>query len=105
MPAATRRSSTGSTGSRSKLEPGDIAAAWMESSLVHGEGDLFGEPFALTDDERRFLVALYRQDRAGRRVVQRALLGRAKAAPAPRAHARLRTRYAWSGRYCNDTGH
>jgi len=50
----------------------------MESSLVHGEGDLFGEPFRLTDDERRFLVALYRQDRAGRRVVQRALLGRAK---------------------------
>ena len=50
----------------------------MEQSLVHGEGDLFGEPFQLTEDERRFLRALYAQDRKGNRKVQRALLGRAK---------------------------
>lgn len=51
---------------------------WMERSLVHGEGDLFGEPFRVTDNQRQFLRALYRQDRHGVRVVQRALLGRAK---------------------------
>lgn len=76
MPAATRNSSRSSKGKR--LEPGDIAAAWMEASLVHGEGDLFGEPFRLTADERSFNRALYAQDRAGQRRVQRALLGRAK---------------------------
>lgn len=72
MPSGTRSSSP-----RSKPEPGDIAAAWIEASLVHGEGDRFGEPFRVTDDQRRFLRALYRM-KAGRRVVQRALLGRAK---------------------------
>lgn len=76
MPVATQRSSRNSNSGR--FEPGDIAAAWMEASLVHGEGDLFGEPFRLTDDERRFLRKLYAQDRGGRRKVQRALLGRAK---------------------------
>jgi phage terminase large subunit-like protein len=49
----------------------------MEASLVHGEGDLFGEPFRVTDDQRQFLRRLYRR-RGGRRVAQRALLGRAK---------------------------
>jgi phage terminase large subunit-like protein len=72
LPSGTRSSSP-----RSKLDPGDIAAAWIEASLVHGEGDLFGEPFRLTEDQRRFLRDLYRMQ-SGRRVVQRALLGRAK---------------------------
>lgn len=79
MPVATRSSSRSSSkGAGSRITPGDIVAAWMEASLVHGEGDLFGEPFRLTADERRFVTALYAQDRAGRRKVQRALLGRAK---------------------------
>ena len=76
MPVATRRSSQSSgTG---KAEPGDVVALWMERSLVHGEGDLFGQPFRVTDDQLAFLRRLYRQDRSGRRITQRALLGRAK---------------------------
>jgi phage terminase large subunit-like protein len=81
LPVATQRSSRSSKtsgGRGSRVAPGDLAAAWMEASLVHGDGDLFGEPFRLTDDERRFLRSLYGQDRRGDRKVQRALLGRAK---------------------------
>lgn len=58
---------------------GPLIAAWMEESLVHGEGDWFGEPFTLTDQQRGFLDRLYRYDVAtGRRLVRRCLLGRAK---------------------------
>lgn len=79
MPVATPRSSKRS-GSR-KPEPtyGPLAAAWMEANLVHGEGDLFGQPFRLTGDQRRFLDRLFRYDRrTGRLRVRIALLGRAK---------------------------
>lgn len=58
---------------------GPLAAAWMEANLVHGEGDLFGQPFRCTDDQRRFLDRLLRYDpKSGRLIVRRALLGRAK---------------------------
>jgi len=58
---------------------GPLAVAWMEANLVHGEGDLFGQPFQCTDDQRRFLDNLLRYDpKSGRLIVRRALLGRAK---------------------------
>jgi len=58
---------------------GPLAAAWMEANLVHGEGDLFGQPFRCTDDQRQFLDKLLRYDpKTGRLIVRRALLGRAK---------------------------
>jgi phage terminase large subunit-like protein len=51
----------------------------MEANLVHGEGDLFGQPFRCTDDQRQFLDKLLRYDpKTGRLIVRRALLGRAK---------------------------
>jgi phage terminase large subunit-like protein len=51
----------------------------MAESLVHGEGDRFGEPFEPTGPQCRFLDRLYRYDPTTRRlVVRRALLGRAK---------------------------
>lgn len=53
-------------------------AAWIEASVVHGEGDKFGDPFILTSDQRRFLDRLLIHDKAGRLIVRRAVLGRAK---------------------------
>jgi len=51
----------------------------MEANLVHGEGDLFGQPFRCTNDQRQFLDRLLRYDaKTGRLIVRRALLGRAK---------------------------
>lgn len=58
---------------------GPLAAAWIEANVVHGEGDLFGEPFVVTEDQRRFLDRLLRYEvKSGRLIVRRALLGRAK---------------------------
>ncbi len=57
---------------------GPLAAAWIESNVVHGEGDKCGHPFVCTADQRRFLDRLLRHDAAGRLIVRRALLGRAK---------------------------
>lgn len=80
MPTATRSSSKRS--GRPRVEHptyGPLAAAWIEANLVHAEGDLFGQPFKCTDDERQFLDRLLRYDPAtGRLIVRRALLGRAK---------------------------
>ena len=80
MPVATRNSSSSSK-RRSGADPtyGPLAAAWIEANVVHGEGDLFGQPFLLTDDQRGFLDRLLRYDQAtGRLIVRRAVLGRAK---------------------------
>jgi phage terminase large subunit-like protein len=53
--------------------------AWIEKNVVHGEGDLFGEPFILTADQRNFLDNLLRFDpKTHRLIVRRAVLGRAK---------------------------
>jgi phage terminase large subunit-like protein len=80
LPPATRSSSRRST-SRRKPAPtyGPLAAAWIEANVVHGEGDLFGEPFILTADQRHFLDNLLRFDpKTHRLIVRRAVLGRAK---------------------------
>jgi phage terminase large subunit-like protein len=50
----------------------------MERNLVHGPGDVQGEPFRLPGYLRRFLYRLYAVDPSGRRIVRRALLGVAK---------------------------
>lgn len=58
---------------------GPLAVAWMEANLVHGEGDLFGQPFRCTGDQRQFLDKLLRYEpKSGRLIVRKALLGRAK---------------------------
>lgn len=46
---------------------------------MHGEGDHFGQPFVLTDDQKQFLDRLLVYDaKTGRLIVRRALLGRGK---------------------------
>ncbi len=50
----------------------------MERNLVHGPGDVQGEPFRLPGYLKRFLFRLYAVDPSGRRIVRRALLGVAK---------------------------
>ena len=57
---------------------GPEVCSWMESVLVHGEGDFFGEPFRLTDDQARFLYQWYEYADGGRYRYRRALLGRPK---------------------------
>lgn len=82
MPSATVSSSKRS-GRRTPPSPpptyGPLAVAWIEANVVHGEGDLFGEPFRCTDDQRAVLDRLLVYDpRTGRLLIRRAVLGRAK---------------------------
>jgi phage terminase large subunit-like protein len=52
---------------------------WYETYLVHGPGDVMGEPIELDDEFYEFLVRAYRIDpETGRRVYRRAFLSRAK---------------------------
>lgn len=78
MPVATRSSSKRSGRGVPDRTYGPLAAAWIEANVVHGEGDLFGQPFRCTADQRQFLDKLLRYDDSGRLIVRRAVLGRAK---------------------------
>lgn len=51
---------------------------WAETFLVHGPGDVQGEPLKLTDEACGFLVRAYQLDEHGRRLVRRAALYRPK---------------------------
>jgi hypothetical protein len=52
---------------------------WIETYLVHGPGDVQGEPIHLDDELATFLLRCYALDPAtGRRLVDEALLSRAK---------------------------
>jgi RNA polymerase-binding transcription factor DksA len=56
---------------------------WMEAYLPHGPGDVQGEPWELDDEFALFILWAYRvypkgHARAGRRMVQRAILSRPK---------------------------
>lgn len=46
---------------RGQLWPsqGRRAAKWIEGNLIHGEGDFFGRPFRLRDDQKTFLLRWY----------------------------------------------
>ncbi len=57
---------------------GPQVVRWMESNLVHGPGDVQGEPFRLPGYLKRFLYRLYLVRPDGSRLVRRALLGVAK---------------------------
>lgn len=54
---------------------GPLVARWMESYLVHAEGDFLGQPFRLIPYERDFLERAYELDEDGSRWYDRALLG------------------------------
>jgi phage terminase large subunit-like protein len=80
LPTATRNSFKRSGRATADFPTyGPLAVAWIEANVVHGEGDLFGQPFRCTDDQRQFLdkLLIYNPD-TGRLIVQRAVLGRAK---------------------------
>jgi phage terminase large subunit-like protein len=67
--------------SKRKLPPtiGPQVVRWIESNLVHGEGDYFGEPFILDPWQKRFIYRLYEVDpNTGARVCRNAVLGIAK---------------------------
>lgn len=52
---------------------------WYETYLVHGPGDVMGDPIEIDDEFYEFLVRAYRLDpETGRRVYRRAFLSRAK---------------------------
>ena len=52
--------------------------SWIERELVHGPGDVQGQPIELDDEFVRFLFDAYRIDDDGRRVVRRAVFSRLK---------------------------
>lgn len=51
---------------------------WVEHYLVHGPGDVEGEPVRLDDEFAAFLVKCYEVDDAGKRRVRRSVLSRPK---------------------------
>jgi phage terminase large subunit-like protein len=57
---------------------GPVVARWIERELVHGPGDVQGQPVELDDERVRFLCHAYRVDDAGRMVVRRVVLSRPK---------------------------
>lgn len=51
---------------------------WIEKYLVHSQGDWLGQPFRLTQDQKRFIYRAYELYPSARRVVRRAKRGRPK---------------------------
>lgn len=55
---------------------GGRAEKWIETALIHGEGDLYGQPFRLLDEQRCFLWDWFEYDvRTGEWHYQQALKG------------------------------
>lgn len=82
MPASSKapKSAARTRGSRRSLPPtkGDVVCNWIESLLVHGEGDWLGHPFRLTDDQRALVYRIYEVRQDGRRRYRQVLVGRPK---------------------------
>ena len=57
---------------------GFSAISWIEHYLVHGPGDVQGQPIELDDEFAAFVVKAYRLNRNGSRRIRRAFLSRAK---------------------------
>jgi hypothetical protein len=69
------------------VAPGDLdparslgwqVAAWCETFLCHGPGDVQGEALELDDEFRAFLAMTYAVSDSGRRLINRAVLSRSK---------------------------
>lgn len=57
------------------VDLGAVVASWIESNLVHGEGDFYGQPFVLDAFQRDILYRIYLTNaQTGVRVVRRALI-------------------------------
>lgn len=57
---------------------GFYAIAWIENFLVHGPGDVQGQPIELDDEFAAFILKAYEVAKTGNRKVRRAFLSRAK---------------------------
>ncbi|TXH47812.1 MAG: hypothetical protein E6Q97_26285 [Desulfurellales bacterium] len=57
---------------------GWYAVAWIEHFLVHGPGDVQGQPIVLDDEFATFILKSYELDEFGARKVRRAFLSRSK---------------------------
>ena len=57
---------------------GFYAIAWIENFLVHGPGDVQGQPIELDDEFAAFILKAYEVSRDGSRKVRRAFLSRSK---------------------------
>lgn len=57
---------------------GFYAIAWIETFLVHGPGDVQGQPIELDDEFATFILKAYEVADSGSRKVRRAFLSRAK---------------------------
>lgn len=57
---------------------GFYAIAWIEQFLVHGPGDVQGQPIELDDEFAAFILKAYAVDGRGKRKIRRAFLSRAK---------------------------
>ena len=57
---------------------GYALVSWIETHLVHGPGDIEGEPVVLDDEFAAFIVRVYAVDASGKRAVRRAVLSRPK---------------------------
>lgn len=57
---------------------GPLVVRWAEANLVHGPGDVQGQPLVLDDDQVRHICMAYAIDDYGRRIVRRAVYSRAK---------------------------
>lgn len=57
---------------------GGVVCDWLEANLVHGPGDVQGQPLRLTDEQRRFVWRAYELREDGRRRFRRAVYSRRK---------------------------
>lgn len=57
---------------------GPLVVEWIEQKLVHGPGDVQGQPVELPDEVVRFICRCYAIDDQGRRLVRRAVFSRPK---------------------------
>lgn len=57
---------------------GPLVVDWIETNLVHGPGDVQGQPIQLDDEQVRFIFRAYELDDRGRRLVRRGVFSRPK---------------------------
>lgn len=57
---------------------GPVVIRWIEDNLVHGPGDIQGQPIEFDDEQVKFICGCYEIDDKGRRVVRRAVFSRPK---------------------------
>ena len=62
---------------------GWYAVAWIEHFLVHGPGDVQGQPIVLDDEFATFILKSHELDEFGARKVRRAFLSRSRGVASP----------------------